>query len=581
MDVPPDDLTAGEIASGITGDGTAAVVSASPIGANVGTSFGWPSRDRDGLVRQAIRTWRDSLINLTRSNRLLNFRPSRTSAITVVRPSASEVLMRLAAGRSYRVRSLQPRRADEASAEAADTGDGQPGVPPPQPSPDCLDTEKSWEDLVPALRALYRRSNQDYMDRGVWVLYLAFGSLTWTDEDKARYASPLLLVPVQLEDVGPEGAELKAAPEDPVINPALALKLSRMGIELPRVDDLDGISLKSVLGAVRAATQGRDGWQVADTMVISYFSFDKEAMYRDLLDNESKIAAHPAVAALALGGRAELTSDFIFDELPDHEVDRLAPPETVPVILDADSSQRASIAAALDGRSFVMDGPPGTGKSQTIANMIGVLLHTGKTVLFVLEKAAALDVVRDRLDDVGLRSYLLELHSHKATRKEVAVALGAALDTMPVAPAAMEAMDVDTVRKRRDQLNAYAEAMNRLRAPLGYSLHQVLGMIAQLRDVPAAPSTGIAPVDLTVEIFNEVRSTAGRLSGVWRPARQGRSFVWRGVTERGSLANPLAARGPAGRWPRGRTRFASVGCQSGRRWQRTDLDGQAEHVPVL
>ena len=157
------------------------------------------------------------------------------------------------------------------------------------------------------------------------------------------------------------------------------------------------------------------------------------------------------------------------------------------MILDADSSQRASIAAALDGRSFVMDGPPGTGKSQTIANMIGVLLHAGKTVLFVSEKAAALDVVRDRLDEAGLRAYLLELHSHKATRKQVAAALGTALDTVPVPPAAMPAMDVDTVRKRREQLNAYADAMNRQRGPLGYSLHHVLGMIATAAGCPGRP----------------------------------------------------------------------------------------------
>ncbi len=89
-----------------------------------------------------------------------------------------------------------------------------------------------------------------------------------------------------------------------------------------------------------------------------------------------------------------------------------------------------------------MDGPPGTGKSQTIANMIGVLLHAGKTVLFVSEKAAALDVVRDRLTAAGLRAYLLELHSPKATRKEVADELGQALDTEPVAPAPMAAMNV-------------------------------------------------------------------------------------------------------------------------------------------
>jgi len=413
-------------------------------------------------------------------------------------------------------------------------------LPVPPPAADKLDTDKAPEDLAAALRALYRRSNQDYLDRGVWVLYLAFGSLTWTDEDRYQYTSPLLLVPVQFESAGAaQGRELRLAPEEPVVNPALALKLFQYGIDLPRVDDLEEITLAGFLDAVRAAVAGQDRWQVSDSLVLSYFSFAKEAMYRDLLDHEDQIAAHSVVAALASGGRGEGSSRFFFDEIPEDEVDRQAAPESTPVILDADSSQRASIAAALAGRSFVMDGPPGTGKSQTIANMIGVLLHAGKTVLFVSEKAAALDVVRDRLDEAGLRAYLLELHSHKATRKQVAMALGTALDTVPVPPAPMPAMDVDTVRKRRDQLNAYAAAMNRQRGPLGYSLHDVVGMISTLQDVPAAPATGMAPVYLTVGAFGEIRGTAERLSGVWRPASQGRTFVWRGVREHGALDSRL------------------------------------------
>ena len=453
--------------------------------------FGWPSRDRETLIRAAIRMWRDGLINLTGSNRLLNFKPSRTGMIGLVRPSPEDVLARVARGGAYRFRSLQQRQA--APGVGSEPGDDEPdaGFSVPPPAVNMLDTDKAPEDLAAALRALYRRSNQDYLDRGVWVLYLAFGALTWTDEDRNRYTSPLLLVPVQLEGVGSAlGAELKLAPEEPVVNPALALKLSRYGIQLPRVDDLEDITLTGVLDAMRAAVGRQHGWQVSDCLVLSYFSFAKEAMYRDLLDHEDQIAAHPVVAALASGGRGEASSGFFFDEIPEDEVDRRAAPESTPVILDADSSQRASIAAALDGRSFVMDGPPGTGKSQTIANMIGVLLQAGETVLFVSEKAAALDVVRDRLDEAGLRAYLLELHSHKATRKQVAVALGTALDTVPVSPAPMSAMDVDTARKRREQLNAYADAMNRPRGPLGYSLHDVLGMIAKLHDVPAAPATG-------------------------------------------------------------------------------------------
>jgi very-short-patch-repair endonuclease len=459
--------------------------------------------------------------------------------VSLLGPSPEEVLARLARGGSYHFRPLRPKRSDSGTADESDSEtDAEFSVPPP--AVDVLDADKSPEDLAAALRSLYRRSNQAYLDRGVRVLYLAFGTLTWIDEDGSHYASPLLLIPVQLDSVGAtQGAELKAAPEDPVVNPALALKLSRSGIELPRVDDVEDVSVAGILAAVEAVVAVQDGWLVSDSLLLSNFSFAKEAMYRDLLDHEDQIAAHPVVAALASGGRGEAVAEFVFDEISDGEIDRRAAPEITPVILDADSSQRASIAAALDGRSFVMDGPPGTGKSQTITNMIGVLLHAGKTVLFVSEKAAALDVVRDRLDDAGLRSYVLDLHSHKATRKQVAVALGTTLDNVPVPKAPMPAMDIDAARKRREQLNAYADAMNRPRPPLGYSLHYVLGMIAKLKDVPAAPATGIAPVDLTVELFGEIRATAQRLSGAWRPARQGRTFVWRGVVEQGSLDSRL------------------------------------------
>jgi hypothetical protein len=320
----------------------------------------------------------------------------------------------------------------------------------------------------------------------------------------------------------------------------LSLKLSRYGVTLPGADDLEEIALGGLLDAVRRAVAAQDGWRVAESAVLSCFSFAKEAVYRDLLGHEDLAAAHPAVRALVAGQTAGPGPGFAFDAIAEHEIDTLAPPETAPVILDADSSQRACIAASLDGRSFVMSGPPGTGKSQTIANMIGAALHGGKTVLFVSEKAAALDVVRDRLTGAGLGAYLLELHSHKATRTEVAASLAKALDTVPTAPAPMPHADVDRARQRREQLNAYADAMNRRRDPLGYSLHDILGVIANLGAIAAAPATGLAPVaDLTVEAFGEIRRATAALATTWRAAVQGQSFAWRGVTERGPLDVPL------------------------------------------
>ena len=77
--------------------------------------------------------------------------------------------------------------------------------------------------------------------------------------------------------------------------------------------------------------------------------------------------------------------------------------------------------------------------------------------------------------------------------------------------------------------------MNRPRDPLGYSLHDILGMIATSHG-PGRPGDRPCPgADLTVEVFGEIRQTAAALAAAWRPAAQGRSFVWRGVTEQGSL----------------------------------------------
>ncbi|BAL91239.1 hypothetical protein AMIS_60190 [Actinoplanes missouriensis 431] len=490
------------------------------------------------LLKASIGQWRDSLINLSGTNRLLNFRLSKSGAIRLPNATGEEILTSLRADRYFRFRP---------TAEIGEDGEEQPAI---QASNrlrvDVLQTDKPPADLGAALRNLLRRSNQEFLDRGLWILYLAFGSLTWTDGDKAKYTSPLLLVPVRLVPTGVRQLPLmQRADEDPVVNPALALKLSQLMVTLPSVDDLDDIAYGDFLAATRNAVAGQRGWTVNDEVTLSYFSFAKEAMYRDLLDNESAVAEHPVIQGLVGGGRDSGGGSFLFDELTEGRIDEEMPAERIPLVLDADSSQRASVAAALDGRSFVMDGPPGTGKSQTIANMIGALLHAGKRVLFVSEKAAALEVVRNRLHDVGLSAYLLELHSHKATRKEVAAALGQGLETVPVAPGGMSELDRDNARRRREELNAYAEAMNVLRAPLNHSLHDVLGLIANLNHVPAAPMSGIAPVDLTVDNFGSVRATAAALARAWRPAAQGRSFAWRGVTHRGSLDARLYAAGSA------------------------------------
>ncbi len=372
------------------------------------------------------------------------------------------------------------------------------GVPLPSRSsaPVITTTKGSGKDVRAACAGLSRRAAGEFMDRGIWVLYLGVGMLHWSDpaDGRAEFQdSPLMLVPVRLE-AGKGGAEWKLLPteEESLVNPALWLKLeSELGIELPELDPEEPLEVAPLLEAVRAAVAEQPQWAVEERVVLSTFSFHKEAMYRDLRDNFEQIAAHPIVSALA-AGPAEAGADFDFEPVAEEELDEAFPPEQAVTILDADASQRQCVAAAREGRSFVMDGPPGTGKSQTIANMIAELITHGKTVLFVSEKAAALDVVHSRLAQMGLDEYVLELHSHKTTRAAVAAALGASLLRHPKPNPALTAHDLREAARQRIALSRYADAMNAPDDALGgRSLHHLLGRIAALAGPP--PGAGRRP----------------------------------------------------------------------------------------
>src|SRR3954451_17062544 len=352
----------------------------------------------------ALRAWRNGLVNLDAGNRLINFRRTETGTVEIAGPPPQVIVGALKAGGAHGF-----------------AGEGE-----------FFRTKIAAQPLGSVLRRLMRKSRQDFLDRGVDALHLAIGMLRWRDEDESPFTSPLLLLPVELTAAGPAGLpKLRGRDDDPVVNPALTLRLRLLGVDLPGVESLAELDLPELLTRVRAAIAGRDGWRLEDSVLLSTLRFHKEAMYRDLRDNEQRILEHPIVRALAARD-----GEPGFEPIAAGDVDRLAPPEDVPLVLDADASQRACITAATAGHSFVLDGPPGTGKSQTIANMIGCLLHAGKRVLFVSEKAAALEVVRNRLASVGLDGWLLELHSNKATRKEVARGLATALDEPPTPPAA-------------------------------------------------------------------------------------------------------------------------------------------------
>ncbi|MFJ1708033.1 DUF3320 domain-containing protein [Kitasatospora sp. NPDC088346] len=451
-------------------------------------------------------------------NRLLNFRHTRTATLEVNAPDAAELVAGLSKGWDF--------------APVVDESDLREA--PPRRG---LVTQKTTQSsLNAALHQLRSKSGQMFNDYGLWVLWLGVGMLDWREEGAQESCSaPLLLLPVELRRTGRGSVRLHAAEDqDRIHNPALAVKLERMGIDWSSVLDTDIADLPAVMTAARRVADARQGWRVEERMVIGLFASYKEAMYQDLHQNEEQILAHPLVRAVALGPDAGLPGDLIDFEPPALDrIDEIQLPERTPLVLDADASQRQCIAAALDGRSFVMSGPPGTGKSQTITNMIAALMHAGKTVLFVSEKAAALDVVRNRLRGVGLGDFVLSLHSGDTSRKAVATELARVLTTEARLAGASE-HELDRARRLREELSAYAAAMNQVRAPLQRTLHDVLGRLVLLDQagtprLPLSQHGSGSVARLGAGALQALTSAAEAVSRAWRPVAEGEAFVWRGL----------------------------------------------------
>jgi hypothetical protein len=494
----------------------------------------------DEHVRVRLENWRRHLIDLTYRNRLINYKPTKASSLSIIAPSLDVLLADPGQAEPWRFY-FPPEPTDGAENEG-DSGTAQfidevvvrqarDGHSPK--SNEIVVSEPNPKRINRVLDTLAKRSNAEFQDKALRMLYIAAGFLEWTDPAKNQLIrSPLALVPVELRrDTARHPYKMYFVDdEDIVINPSLTEKLRRDGgREIPDDWAWEDKPILTELNEIRSAVAGT-GWRVLEEAAVGLFSFQKYVMYRDLLDNEARVIKHPIVRSLAHKGLVEQLAGSdadvpAYEDLDDHQ----GPKDTLS-ILDADASQRRCVEAAKLGQSFVMHGPPGTGKSQTIANIIAESIGLGRRVLFVSEKAAALDVVHKRLTRMGLDEYTLMLHGEHAARAEVVAALDRSLTGEIVPRAGMSSTEFERLASSREFLNQSVGLLHEPTPLLGdRSLRDVLAELSTLYGAPVvsgAPSASSKEGADVRREFQQLNEIFQRIAERWRVTPP--DFAWRG-----------------------------------------------------
>ena len=459
-----------------------------------------------GNAKVGLERIRTRLLDLTNRNRLLNFRHSPRSSLSLVGVLPDTLFETLIEGYSVTFKSVpepdtagpRPKVVDHAR---------QIGLPVSVDLPERgslpavrggragnVQTLHYPKDLEAVLRRISYIARTAIEESGTRVLHLIFGFLEWFDSDHSNqpHLAPLLLVPVTIEKgntdrtTGTFTYEIAYFAADQIEeNPSLREKLKQdFGLDLPELPDEETPERYFLKFRRILATKPR--WRLRRRVTLGFANFGKLLMFKDLnptnWPKEADLIEHPLIRDFFEGSKQSESSfaeEYLIDA-PDLQ-------ERVPALIhDADSSQHSALIDALEGKNLVIQGAPGTGKSQTITNLIALALANGKTVLFVSKKLAALEVVRRRLDQAGLGLFCLELHSHKTDKRKL-------LDELEEGLAARDShkgpQDIDLLvaekkarlQSAKQELIEYADLINMPFSALGCTAFDLISRRERLR----------------------------------------------------------------------------------------------------
>jgi len=346
-------------------------------------------------------------------------------------------------------------------------------------------THYHQQDLDNILIYIHKNAKQSIEENGSSTLYLAVGLLKWFDKkvpEQPRY-SPILLLPVEISRRSVNSKfTLKSREEETMLNITLVeflrqeyeLNLSALE-QLPT--DEKGVDVAKVMGTLRRAIMQLKGWNVEEQLILGNFSFSKLILWKDIVVHQEELLKSDMVRSLVEG---KLVFNENFEQHAVHDFDNINSQDVV-LPIATDVSQMDAVITAQQGRSFILHGPPGTGKSQTITNIIADALYHGKRVLFVAAKKAALDVVHRRLEQIGLAPFTLELHSNKSKKSDVLAQLAKSIETLKLTKIAdfqQEAQRLDTAKKA---ISSYVNVLHK-KQQTGWNLYESITTLEKYKD---------------------------------------------------------------------------------------------------
>lgn len=451
---------------------------------------------------EKIQNLAELLLDIGKRNKLINFTSTRNGDVEVVLPEFSDFFDKVIHGSKFEVFNPNAEEEDE------DLPGGQPkeyvsesGSQSRSGSKEKVDRShliaKYGEKLkkgqclvynsrnkhVSLLEEIRKKAQLAMEETGINISYLAFGQIVWSESEGSDqwFKAPLLLVPVSIEKATATDPHcIVATDEEVIVNPAFSFKMQQeWGLKLPEFDEDAGVDAYFEQVS-RLASKMK--WFVVRTCKFGLFSFQKISMYQDLKDNAEEIQENQNVLAVfgeggGLSGGIEGGVGGEGDSKPIDFMD-------LHTVVDADSSQVEAIELAKKGRSFVLQGPPGTGKSQTITNVIAECLADGKTVLFVSEKLAALNVVFEKLKKANLDEFCLELHSHKASKRQVTDNLYRTLIKDKSELSGRAKSELEERKKAQESLDNYVKELHKVQPVINKTLYEIFDAYSAQRKAP-------------------------------------------------------------------------------------------------